>query len=93
MANSTKGKRRITFYLGAPGARKVILAGNFNNWDETCVMNMEPNGKCKKTFMLTPGRYEYKFIVDGRWLCDPENPKQCENSYGTHNSYIEVPGA
>jgi 1,4-alpha-glucan branching enzyme len=90
MANSTKGKRRVTFNLGAPGAEKVILAGDFNNWDETCIMNMEPNGRCKKTFMLSPGRYEYKFKVDGRWLCDPENPIQCNNVHGTMNSAIVV---
>ncbi len=90
MAGSTKRKRRITFYLGAPGASEVILAGDFNNWDESFIMNMEPNGKCKKTLMLSPGRYEYKFIVDGRWECDPENPTQCVNSYGTTNSVIIV---
>jgi 1,4-alpha-glucan branching enzyme len=90
MTGSTKGRRRVTFRLGAPGAKKVILAGDFNNWDESCIMDMETNGKFKKTLMLTPGRYEHKFKVDGRWLCDPENPNQCENGYGTTNSVLIV---
>ena len=91
MATTTKGKRRVTFNLVAPGATSVFLAGDFNDWDETYPMNMEPNGKCSKTLMLLPGRYEYKFKVDGRWQCDPENSVQCDNVHGTANSVIVVP--
>jgi len=90
MEKTTKGKRRVTFFLAAPGADTVFLAGDFNDWDETCPMNMKPNGKCSKTLMLLPGRYEYKFKVDGRWQCDPENPSRCDNVHGTTNSVIIV---
>ena len=85
-----KGKRRVTFTLAAPGATSVFLAGDFNNWDETLAMNIEPNGKCSKTLMLLPGRYEYKFKVDGHWHCDPENSARCDNVHGTTNSVIVV---
>ena len=88
---TTKGKRRVTFTLAAPGADTVFLAGDFNDWEETVPMNMEPNGKCSKTLMLLPGRYEYKFKVDGHWQCDPENSEQCDNVHGTTNSVIVVP--
>ncbi len=87
---TTKGKRRVTFTLTAPGAATVFLAGDFNDWDETMPMNMEPNGKCRKTMLLLPGRYEYKFKIDGHWRCDPENPAQCDNVHGTNNSVIVV---
>lgn len=90
MATTTKGKRRVTFTLAAPGAASVYLAGDFNDWDETCAMDMKAGGKYSKTLMLLPGRYEYKFRVDGRWQCDPENPMQCDNVHGTTNSVIIV---
>ncbi len=90
MVKTTKGKRRVTFFLAAPGATTVFLAGDFNDWDENFPMNMKPNGKCSKTLMLHPGRYEYKFKVDGHWQCDPENPSRCDNVHGTTNSVIIV---
>jgi hypothetical protein len=40
---------------------------------------------------LSPGVYQYKFVVDGaRWEEDPGNPKQVTNEHGTHNSVCEV---
>ena len=90
MAKTAIGKRRVTFSLTAPGATAVFLAGDFNNWDENFPMDMKPNGKCSKTLMLAPGRYEYKFKVDGHWRCDPENQAQCDNVHGTTNSVIIV---
>ena len=54
----------------------VFVAGTFNEW----TMN-DPAFKCawnnqekefQISFHLSPGRYEYKFIVDGQWIHDPE---------------------
>jgi len=43
------------------------------------------------TLPLTPGRYEYKFLVDGKkWMHDPENPQKIEDGFGGHSSVIEV---
>jgi len=39
---------------------------------------------------LEPGRYEYKFFVDGRvWWNDPFAPK-VPNVWGSENSYLDV---
>jgi hypothetical protein len=40
--------------------------------------------------MLFPGRYEYKFLVDGRWQIDPAGKQMCWNCFGTQNNVIEV---
>jgi hypothetical protein len=39
---------------------------------------------------LKPGRYEYKFFVDGSWVNDPKSPAAVYNSFGTQNSVVEV---
>jgi hypothetical protein len=46
---------------------------------------------------LPPGRYEFKFVVDGAWCCEPGCegphhgcPKCVPNSSGTMNRLIEV---
>jgi 1,4-alpha-glucan branching enzyme len=50
------------------------------------------DGVFEVTLALAPGRYEYKFIVNGeRWLTDPENPDTTPDPYGGHNSVLTVP--
>ena len=39
---------------------------------------------------LLPGRYRYRFIVDGQWLTDPHNEKTEVNEYGELNNVVEV---
>ncbi|MBI3875935.1 MAG: glycoside hydrolase family 13, partial [Verrucomicrobia bacterium] len=40
--------------------------------------------------MLAPGRYEYLFVVDGRWLSDPGADEAVPNRFGGWNSVREV---
>jgi 5'-AMP-activated protein kinase regulatory beta subunit len=84
-------KRRVTFSLTAPDARQVAVAGAFNGWDETTgSMKRNDQGVWQKIVMLAPGEYEYKFMVDGEWLTDPENPEIRLNCFGTFNSLLSV---
>jgi 1,4-alpha-glucan branching enzyme len=84
-------KRKLTFSLDAPGAKEVILVGDFNKWDRKR-HHMEKNAKglWSKIVMLSIGRYEYKFLVDGEWWHDPKNDQVCYNQHGTLNSVITV---
>lgn len=85
-------RRRVTFSLEAPGARQVILMGDFNRWDaKVHRMKGDENGVWNKSVMLTPGRYEYKFLVDEGWQTDPQNHHVCINSFGTHNNVLIIP--
>lgn len=34
---------------------------------------------------LPPGKYQYKFIVDGNWLIDPSNPAVVRDQRGIEN--------
>ncbi|MFO7860139.1 MAG: isoamylase early set domain-containing protein [Desulfosalsimonas sp.] len=94
MGNSNKGKRRISFRVAAPDALSLSLAGDFNNWDtDKHPLKKMPGGFWEKNVMLPPGRYEYKYMIDGRWCLDPANHKSCENCFGGRNSVIEVASA
>jgi 1,4-alpha-glucan branching enzyme len=95
MARNTKKKvakrRKIEFSLDMPTAQQVILMGDFNQWDpKTHPMRMDGNGVWRKAVMLFPGRYEYRFWVDGEWHNDPNNGLRCANCFGSENNIIEV---
>ena len=81
----------VVFHLkGYPDAKEVILSGSFNNWNEHAIhMNNVGDGWALYA-ELPPGRYEYKFIVDGQWMHDPENPEKVKNEHETFNSILEV---
>lgn len=60
--------------MGYPTARKVILAGEFNNWNEEQLVMKKTDGGWELSHVLAPGNYQYKYIVDGQWITDPNNP-------------------
>jgi 1,4-alpha-glucan branching enzyme len=84
-------KRRVTFSLSAPAAHEVSLGGDFNDWNTIAhPMKKDANGMWKKTLVLAPARYEYKFMVDGNWQNDPGNDQTCFNCFGTLNNVITI---
>ena len=84
-------RRRVNFSLDAPGADSVHVAGDFNAWDrQKHPLKRNANGLWQKTVMLFPGRYEYRFLVDGQWASDMQNSETCLNCYGTLNNVITV---
>lgn len=40
---------------------------------------------------LRPGKYLYKFIVDGDWMTDPGTPQMEGDGNGNNNSVMLVP--
>lgn len=83
--------KKVKFELYAPEAKKVVLTGDFLSWKEDgLLMKRNKKGQWTTSINLLPGRYEYKFIVDGQWWTDPVNSNVVFNSFGTQNSVIEV---
>jgi hypothetical protein len=75
---------------GFNGAKNVILAGSFNKWDEHAfTMNKTENG-WELTLQMKPDVYQYRFIVDGHWMEDPQNPNKTTNEFGEYNSVIDI---
>lgn len=91
--------KSIEFSCHAPEAKAVFVAGTFNGWK----VNAAPlrldsaKGHWTGTLQLPPGHHEFKFVVDGRWCCEPgceqkfrDCPKCVANDLGTMNRTLEV---
>ena len=90
MVSISRAKPTV-FKFYAPQAKRVILAGSFNNWDGSAlVAKKDTKGNWAIKINLKPGTYEYKFVVDGSWLNDPNCTKCVVNSYGSHNCVVMV---
>jgi len=75
---------------GESDAAKVIVTGSFNNWNFLEYRMILRDGIWTFPMYLSPGKYTYKFIVDGKWILDPANSLWEENQYGTGNSVLWV---
>ena len=75
-----------------PRASKVMVAGDFNNWqpENTPLEKVNDNGMWQTKLPLNPGRYRYRLVVDGQWQQDPYNHATEMNPFGEFNSIIEV---
>jgi hypothetical protein len=84
----------VTFVFLAPQAQSVALAGDFNDWDASRVlMQREASGLWTVDLPLTPGRYRYVFVVDGRrFVADPSAPRAVGDDFGTPTSVVTVGG-
>jgi len=85
-------KREVTFTLEAPAAKDIYVVGDFNDWkinDENRFTQRE-NGSWEKRMGLPQGRYRYKFLVDGAWMLDSQNPELEPNAFGTFDSIMKI---
>jgi chromosome partitioning protein len=81
------------FTLRAPGAHSVQLAGDFNGWSPAaCEMNQHDD-VWQAVLSLAPGRYKYRYVVDGQWQSDPMNPETEPSPFGGYDSVIVRSGA
>jgi CubicO group peptidase (beta-lactamase class C family) len=79
-----------TFRLkGYPTAKIVNLAGTFNDWKPSSIVCGKEGAEWICRVELKPGKYLYKFIVDGHWITDPANPTIEDDGRGNANSVIE----
>ena len=84
-------KQKHTFELNFPGARKVLLLGDFTRWQESPIpMKRKKNGDWAASIKLDPGTYTYRFLVDDQWLNDPACTMHAPNPYGGQNSVIQI---
>jgi hypothetical protein len=49
------------------------------------------DGKWIIRMLLRAGEYEYRFVVDGQWIEDPEADQSAANPHGGFNSVLRVP--
>ena len=88
-----KPKLMTRFLLHAPKARRVALVGDFNGWarEGTLMSDPDENGVWTVSVPLQPGRYQYKFLVDGKqWVVEPDAPAYHPDGFGGRNSLLEI---
>jgi 1,4-alpha-glucan branching enzyme len=82
----------VRFEIVAPAAHRVFLAGDFNDWDPAgrrMIRTSNGEGRFVSLVELSPGRYEYRYVVDGVWTCCPQAPRVI-NPCGSENSVVDV---
>lgn len=84
-------KNGIRFHIHAPKAKTVQVVGDFNNWklSKGATLDTDGQGGWFKVLHLKPGAYQYRFVVDGQWRDDPNNPNKVKSAFGGMNSVIE----
>ena len=82
----------VVFALECANAKEVYLCGDFNQWSpkNLPMLQRDKNDHWEKRVALTPGRYEYKFRIDGEWMHDAKARDNTPNTYGSLNSVVEV---
>jgi serine protease AprX len=86
-------KRTIGFSVQHDCATQITVAGSFNQWaDDVLYMEADKNGLWHVEIpMLASGRYQYKFLVDGKtWIEDFENPYREPDGFNGFNSILIV---
>jgi len=87
--------REVLVRFRDPRAQDVRIAGDFNGWvpDKGVRSLIEADGEARvwtKILQLTPGRYQYRYVVDGVWREDPDNPEGVPSDVGGRNSILVV---
>lgn len=79
------------FYLkGKLDAKKVALAGSFNDWRDNELYLSKTKGGWQIELYIRPGTHAYKYVVDGKWLLDPRNPIVRDDGTGNQNNFMSV---
>ena len=88
--NSEKNIKEIsTEFFWDEGGNTVYITGSFCDWKEFFLMEEKSKGVFKKTIMLLPGFYQYKFKVDNNWAYSKKQPK-FEDNNGNVNNFIDT---
>jgi 1,4-alpha-glucan branching enzyme len=83
-------KRKVRFELDVPKAKSVFVGGTFNNWSATTTPLLFVGGTTwSKDLLLPPGRYEYRFVVDGKWVEPPHAKAYVPNPNGGRNGVFD----
>ncbi|MBN1897201.1 MAG: alpha amylase N-terminal ig-like domain-containing protein [Spirochaetes bacterium] len=72
-------------------ANRVTLAGDFNNWNKDANPMEKQDGGWHLKLDLQPGKWKYKFVIDGsKWIADPKASQFDNDGFGGKNSVILV---
>jgi len=84
--HSADGTQEVLFVLPALDAANVAVVGNFNAWEGTALSDPDGDGIWTASVPLSPGRYEYAFIIDGQWWGQDPLADEYIQSFGEYSS-------
>ncbi|MCI0414187.1 S8 family serine peptidase [bacterium] len=84
--------KKLIFFYHHDAAEKVELAADFTNWTASNKFEKDPSGMWRAEVKSPgPGRYRYKFILNGnQWVDDPSNGLKEPDNHGGFNSVVEI---
>jgi 1,4-alpha-glucan branching enzyme len=89
--NSVFYQTNTTFKLnGFTNAKRVYLAGSFNNWEERNLAMVKTAEGWQLPLYLAEGTHTYRYIVDGKWMADPANQERLPNEFNDYNSVVRI---
>jgi len=91
-ARTEDGGQEVPFALVAPNATDVSVLGDFNLWEPTALSEADGDGVWRTSMFLPLGRYEYAFLVDGRWWGQDPLADEYVRSFGEFSSVRYVGG-
>ena len=84
-------RRTVRFEVDIPQARRVFVVGTFNDWKPGATRMLFIGGtKWFRELSLASGRYEYRFVADGKWIDDPNAKAYVPNLHGSCNAVLQV---
>lgn len=85
------GKVEATFFYGNPRAKKVMLAGDFTEWQDGWLemKKVKKGFELKKVFDAGT-KVTYKFVADDNWTTDIKAPDFVEDGFGGKNSFADL---
>ncbi|MFA9478420.1 AAA family ATPase [Phycisphaerales bacterium AB-hyl4] len=82
----------LLFIQPGTTGRRVAVVGDFNAWnpDASPMKRDESLGILQTCVPVTPGRYQYRLVIDGQWLPDPYNREVEPTAQGEMNNVVEL---
>lgn len=95
---SRVNRARMRMSCACESAKEIFVASTFSGWNPRA---LPMRRYCRKEWTaeveLVPGVYEYKFVIDGEWSCEPGSDDRnvsgencAPNGFGTMNRKLEV---
>lgn len=84
---------RVTFELpSCVWADQIHITGDFNSWSNTeTALRQERDGVWRAVLDLPANRrYQFRYVIDGRWQTDYHADGFADNGCGAQNSVVET---
>lgn len=88
---SPDGTHEVRFVFVCDSAKRVAVAGDFNDWDPRATPLRRVGDVWSAVLRVAPGRHLYAFVVnDSTWVTDVTAPRAPETEFGGESSVLFV---